>query len=85
MEAYQGQLLNKAEMFWEVPSQGCGQENGAGPTFWVLISTPLLKALRKLGFGTDFKGAMSSQCVVFVAYAFVDDTNMIETAKIQSG
>ncbi len=33
------------------------------------------------GFGTDFKGALSNSWVVFVAYAFVDDTDIIETQK----
>ncbi len=39
-----------------------------GPTFWVLISMPLLKALRDGGFGMDLKGALSSHLVVFVVY-----------------
>ncbi len=32
-------------------------------------------------FGTDFKGALSSQRVVFIAYAFVNDTDLIKTAR----
>ncbi len=42
---------------------------------------PLLKALRNSSFGTDFKGALSFHRVVFVAYAFVDDTDLIKTSK----
>ncbi len=34
-----------------------------------------------MGFATDFQGALSSFCVVFVAYVVIDDTNVIETAK----
>ncbi len=49
--------------------------------FWVLISTHLLNALQELGFGTDFQGALSSSCAAFVAFAFIDDTDLIETVK----
>ncbi len=41
----------------------------------------LWKALRKSGFGMDFKGVLSSQRVVFMANAFIDDTNLIKTVK----
>ncbi len=59
-EAYTGQILNKAEMFWEALGQRCGQGNGGGPTFWALSSTPLLKALLEAGFGMEFKGMLNS-------------------------
>ncbi len=42
---------------------------------------PLLQTLREKGFGMDFKGGFSIQRVVFVADAFVGDTDLIETAK----
>ena len=33
------------------PVQGSGQGNGASPTIWALISTPLLNMIRSQGFG----------------------------------
>jgi hypothetical protein len=32
---------------WVVPSHGMGQGNGAGPTIWAVISTPLLNQMRQ--------------------------------------
>ncbi len=68
-------------MFCEAPGHGCGQGNGGGPTFWVLISTPLVKALREGGFGMDFQGVLSYHPVVFVVHAFLDNMDLIETTK----
>ncbi len=45
----------------------------------MLISSPLLQAIQAQEIGTDFWGAIGSMRVVFIAYAFVDDTDLIET------
>ncbi len=68
-------------MLWKAPGNGCSQGNSGVSMLWVLISTTLLQALREEGFGMDFKGALSTQQVVFVTYAFVDGTNLIKTAS----
>ena len=57
------------------PVQGSGQGNGASPTIWTLISSPLLSMMRKLGFGASFQSPVSKEVVRFVGCSFVDDTD----------
>ncbi len=66
---YQGQILQTEQKFLEPPGHGCGQGNSAGPTYWVLFSTPLLQDLQAEGCGSQFKGVVSNTELVFVAYA----------------
>jgi hypothetical protein len=37
--------------------------------------------MQQEGFGTFFKTSISSQDIRFVGYAFVDDTDLIQTSK----
>jgi len=64
---------------WIVPIHGIGQGNGAGPAIWAVVSTPLLNVLRNKGFGCELLGPLSSEFLRFVGYAFVDDTNIIQS------
>jgi hypothetical protein len=61
--------------------QGSGQGNGAGPVPWAVVSTPVLKVIRAEGFGTFFKACISGESILFIGYSFVDDTDLIQTAK----
>jgi hypothetical protein len=61
---------------WVVPTQSIGQGNGAGPTMWALVSTPVLNLLRAEGCGAFFRAALTGDEVRFVGYAFVDDTDL---------
>jgi hypothetical protein len=63
------------------PIQGLGQGNGAAPTGWALISTPLINMMRTAGFGLQFCMCLSSILIAFLCYAFVDDTDLIHTGK----
>jgi hypothetical protein len=65
----------------EVPLQGLGQRNGCGPAGWAIISTPIINMMRVAGFGATFLTAISVSLVVFVCYAFVDDTDVVHTAQ----
>ena len=60
-----------------IPLQGILQGNGASPTTWVLISTPLLNMLRVKGNGAKFISPMSKELSHIVGFAFVDDTDLI--------
>ncbi len=64
---------------WVTPMHGIGQGNGAGPAIWAVLSTPLLNLLRKKGFGCEFVSPISQEPLHFVGYAFVDDTDVIES------
>ncbi len=52
---------------------------------WVLISTPLLQILLEEGFSANFRELLNNSKVVFVAYAFFNDTDLMETAKFHAG
>jgi hypothetical protein len=58
---------------------GIGQGNGAGPAIWAVLSTPLLNLLRTKGCGCEFISPISQMPYSSVGYAFVDDTDVIES------
>jgi len=64
---------------WLVPIHGIGQGNGAGPAIWAVVSTPLLNVLREKGFGCEILCPLTSEFFRFVGYAFVDDTDIIQS------
>jgi len=64
---------------WLVPIHGIGQGNGAGPEIWAIVSTPLLNVLRENGYGCEVVCPLSSIFFRFVGYAFVDDTDVIQS------
>ena len=66
---------------WTTPVHGVGQGNGTGPAIWAAVSTPVLNLMRSEGFGTHFRSALSDEDICFVGYAFVDDTDLCETAR----
>ena len=59
-----------------IPYQGALQGNGAAPTSWVIISTPLLNMLRAAGHGCKITSAISKEESHSVGFAFVDDTDI---------
>ena len=56
----------------------------AGPMLWAVVSTPVLKVMRKEGHGTYFKACITGSEIRFVGYSFVDDTDLIQTAWSQT-
>ena len=63
----------------DVPCQGSGQGNGAGPCIWALISTPIFDLMRDKNFGSKFRTAVSNELLHLAGYAFVDDTDLIQS------
>ena len=63
-----------------IPPQGIGQGNGADPAIWAVVSTPILNMLRAAGHGVKLVSSISGSSTHFVAYVFVDDCDMCETA-----
>jgi len=64
---------------WLVPIHGIGQGNGAGPAIWAVVSTTLLNVLCEKRFGCEVLCPLSSEYFRFVGYAFVDDTDIIQS------
>jgi hypothetical protein len=57
-----------------------GLGNGAGPAIWAVISSLLLNVLRAKGFGCEICRPLSRAFLKFVGYAFVNDTDIIQSA-----
>jgi hypothetical protein len=58
---------------------GIGQGNGAGPTIWVMVSSPLLHRLRQEKYGYSLTSSVSGKSNLFSAFTFVDDNDMIQS------
>jgi hypothetical protein len=65
---------------YESPPQGLGQGNGTGPGIWAVVSTPVFNLLRQQGYGATFELAISGGDVKLMGFAFVDDSDIIQTA-----
>ena len=79
--AYRDSKSTYGGAIWKVPMQGIGQGNGAGPSIWAVVSTPALNMLQKAGYGACFKTAIVKTQIRIVEYSFVDDTDIIQTAR----
>jgi hypothetical protein len=51
------------------------------PSGWAVISTPLINLVRTAGFGFFLLTALTVSVVQFVCFAFVDDADVVHTAK----
>jgi hypothetical protein len=61
-----------------IPFQGVLQGNGASPSIWVAVSTPLLNMMRQANHGMHIQSAITQQQSNIVAFAFVDDTDLVQ-------
>jgi hypothetical protein len=62
------------------PYQGVGQGNGAGPAIWAVISTVVISMMSTAGHGFHIISAITATLVTMVCYAFVDDTDVVQSA-----
>jgi hypothetical protein len=60
----------------DIPIQGVGQGNGAGPQIWALVSTPIFNMLCSMGLGIKLCSAISKQELLYVGLGFVDDADL---------
>ena len=65
-----------------IPFQGCGQGNGAGPAIWVAISAILIDMMDAEGYGYSSRTALSNDEVFASCFAFIDDTDVIESGDL---
>jgi Reverse transcriptase (RNA-dependent DNA polymerase) len=59
---------------------GILQGNGAGPTIWTMMSSPMLDRLRDKGYGTSIKLHTDKE-ITIPAFAFVDDVDLLQELK----
>jgi len=64
---------------WLLPLHGIGQGNGTGPDIWAVVSTPLLNLLCSASYGCTIILPILKESFKVVGYAFVDDTNIIQS------
>ena len=64
---------------WIKLPHGIGQGNGSGPAIWACVSTPLFEALRAEGYGVNITTPISTLLLNITGFAFVDDTDLIQT------
>jgi hypothetical protein len=62
------------------PYQGVGQGIGAGPAIWAVISTVIIAMMTTAGHGFHMLWAIKVKLITMVCYAFVDDTDVIQSA-----
>jgi hypothetical protein len=63
-----------------IPYQGVGQGNGAGPAIWAVISTVIIAMMSTAGHGFHILSAITATLLTMVCYAFVDDTDVVQSA-----
>ena len=64
-----------------IPCQGCGQGNGAGPSIWAILSTPLFDLMRQKDFGLKLTSAVTKELLHTSGFAFVDDTDLVQNGR----
>ena len=64
----------------DIPLQGIGQGNGAGPSIWAVINAPIISLLKRKGGGAIFRTAIALSILSFTGFSFVDDADIIHTS-----
>jgi Reverse transcriptase (RNA-dependent DNA polymerase) len=62
----------------DIRFHGVLQGNGAGPAIWATVSSPLLDRLSDSEFGVQITSPATGQLMRIPAFAFVDDTDLIQ-------
>ena len=57
---------------------GTGQGNGFAPCIWAAISTVMIEVMKDLNLGSTIQSAITKMLSTFIAFAFVDDTDLIK-------
>ena len=63
----------------DIPLQGIGQGNGAGPSIWSVINAPIIRMVKNNGGGAIFRTAIALTVLKYIGFSFVDDSDIIET------
>ena len=63
----------------EIPLQGIGQGNGAGPAIWAVVNAPIIDMVKQSGGGAIFRTAIALSCLQFAGFSFVDDVDIVQT------
>ncbi len=61
-----------------LPMHGICQGNGAGPSIWAVLSSPIINLLRSKGFGQSFTSPITHSHIRLAGYAFIDDSDLLQ-------
>jgi hypothetical protein len=64
-----------------IPFHGIGQGNGADPTIWAIVSTPILNMVWDANVGIFIKSSILKDLVRFSVFSFVDDKDTVQMAR----
>jgi hypothetical protein len=67
----------------ESPMHGICQGNGAGPSIWAVVSSPILNMMRKKKY-ENYVSPITKTNTSFVGYAFVDNTDLLRVLSALS-
>ena len=67
--------------FGNMPLQGVGQGNGAGPTIWAAISAILITIMHQEDWGFSIISCFTMLSIALIGFAFVDDTDLVHVAS----
>ena len=60
---------------------GLGQDNGASPLVWLVVSTKMFQVMHKRGASTTIYSPSSDSEIDVCGFAFVDDTDLISMSE----
>ncbi len=60
----------------DLPPQGTGQGNGAGPTIWSVLSSTVFEILHAEGLSTDIIHSISLRAYKLCGFSYVDDCDL---------
>lgn len=63
------------------PLMGLGQRNGVGSCGWTLISSIMIKTMKKRGHAATFRSALAATLISIAVFAYVDDCDMPHIAS----
>jgi hypothetical protein len=65
------------------PHQGIGQGNGLGPTLWALLSSILIKNMKRHNHGVKLRSALTLSLISIVCFAFVDNIDLVISGQFR--
>jgi len=68
----------------EAPMHGICQGNGAGPSIWAVLSSPILSMMKEKGYGLVYISPISRSKTSFSGYTFVDNTDLLQVLPLAS-
>ena len=65
----------------DLPPQGVGQGNGAGPTIWSVLSSTVFEILHAEGLSTTFVHSISQKVYKLCGFSYVDDCDLFHLGE----